>query len=412
MDEDGDAAGGATVSIFKQVYRDGRWQWERLNTNTFTDETGAYRYPNLKPGRYLAYAWSQRPIVNNQYADRNLPEVAKMTYAPVYYPSALKEEAASPVEVGVGAEVRGIDIRLIKVAIPPRFQVRGKVIGVQDPRMIISAGLTPADGGGYGGSATLRPPDYGFEVSVPAGRYTILAHVYSGGPEAYATGSVTVTGNVTGVVLTMSRPPDITGRVTVAESGSNVSLQGVRVTLKYLGSAGSLFVSEARPDPSGKFVLVKALPPGHYAVDVNVRSLPDGCFIQKVKVGGDEVSADDVEIAGSAAIDIVISHAAGQITGSVTDEEGRPFSKSSVTLIPADGKSRPIKEPVYETGSFKFTALRPGKYQLFAWEEVDDDLWQDPEFRAKYEKRATEITVGPSETQNVQLRAIAAEEMK
>jgi hypothetical protein len=53
-----------------------------------------------------------------------------------------------------------------------------------------------------------------------------------------------------------------------------------------------------------------------------------------------------------------------------------------------------------------------GKYKLFAWEEADDDLWPDPDFRKKYESRATEITVGPSETQNVQLRQIAAEETK
>jgi hypothetical protein len=67
---------------------------------------------------------------------------------------------------------------------------------------------------------------------------------------------------------------------------------------------------------------------------------------------------------------------------------------------------------VDDNGNFQFTGVRPGKYKLFAWEEVDNDLWQDPEFRKKYENRANEITVGPSETQNTQLRVIAAEEMK
>jgi hypothetical protein len=56
--------------------------------------------------------------------------------------------------------------------------------------------------------------------------------------------------------------------------------------------------------------------------------------------------------------------------------------------------------------------VRPGKYKLFAWEEVDDDLWQDPEFRKDYESRATEITVGPGEPQNAQLRVIAVDSMK
>jgi hypothetical protein len=53
---------------------------------------------------------------------------------------------------------------------------------------------------------------------------------------------------------------------------------------------------------------------------------------------------------------------------------------------------------VDDEGNFHFTGPRPGKYSLFAWEEVDDD-WQGPEFRKKYEDHATEVTVGPRESQ-------------
>ena len=145
---------------------------------------------------------------------------------------------------------------------------------------------------------------------------------------------------------------------------------------------------------------------------MNVRSIPDGCYVQEVKLGGQEVSADDFEVLTSSPLEIVLSNTAGKITGSVSDDDSKPFPNSSVTLIPSDGKSRPVRQFVDDGGSFKFTALRPGTYKLFAWEEVDDDVWQDPEFRKKYENRATEITIGPRETQNAQLPVIAAEEMK
>jgi hypothetical protein len=39
-------------------------------------------------------------------------------------------------------------------------------------------------------------------------------------------------------------------------------------------------------------------------------------------------------------------------------------------------------------------------------------MWQDPEFWKKYENRSAEVTVGPSDTQNVQLRVILENEMK
>jgi uncharacterized protein (DUF2141 family) len=130
-----------------------------------------------------------------------------------------------------------------------------------------------------------------------------------------------------------------------------------------------------------------------------------------MKVGGQEVSADDIEIRFSTEIEIVLSNKAGTITGSIVDNDDKPFPKSRATLIPSDTNSRPAAQIADDAGKFKFTALRPGTYKLLAWEDVDDSSWQDPEFRKKYEGRAKEITVGPSETQNAQLRAIAAEEM-
>ena len=132
----------------------------------------------------------------------------------------------------------------------------------------------------------------------------------------------------------------------------------------------------------------------------------------KTRLDDQEVSADDFEIQTSAQLSIVLSNAAGKITGSVLDGDGKPVPDSKVTLIPTDGKLRPRKLSLGDDGSFQFTSLRPGKYKLFAWEQLDDDLWEEPEFRKPYESRAMEITVGPSETQNAQLHVIAVDEMK
>jgi hypothetical protein len=285
------------------------------------------------------------------------------------------------------------------------------VTGLQgDPRVSVEIALRAADGAARGGNTNAPPPDYAFDTSVPPGRYAIFANVSSGGAEAYATGSVTVTADVNGVVLAMSPPPEVSARISLAESGRQVSLQRVRVALRDIGFRFS--EQEARSDATGNLVFGKAIPPGHFSLSVDSRSIPDGCFVQNVKLGGQEVSIDDFEILASSQFEIVLSNTAGKIAGSVSDDDGKPFPNSTVTLIPQDGNSRPAKQSVDNDGNFKFASLRPGKYTLFAWEEVDNDLWQDPEFNRKYEKRATEITVGPGETQNAQLRIIAAEEMK
>jgi protocatechuate 3,4-dioxygenase beta subunit len=405
LDEDGEAVDRSRMAVFKQSYHNGSRQWELLNTVSETNDTGEYRISNLKPGRYLLQAYNTRPQIDNRYG--NPPN---MFYVPVYYPNVLSQEQALPVAVGVGAEVRGIDIHLFKLARPPSVRVRGKVTGLQaGSPVIVSVSLLPADGGPFGGgNALASPPEHAFELSAPPGQYTIIGNVYSGGPEAYGTGVLTVTGDVAGVVLAMNPAPDVTGRISLAESGAKVNLQGVRVALTRLSSS---LVSEVWSDAAGKFVFPKPVSSGHYAI-VNVRAIPDGCFIREVKFGGKEISWDDFEISASSELEIILSNTAGKIAGSVLDAEGKPFPGSSVTLIPPDGKSRPVRQSVDDAGNFQFTGVRPGKYKLLAWEEVDDDLWQDPEFGKDYESRATEITVGPSETQNAQLRVIAVDAMK
>jgi uncharacterized protein (DUF2141 family) len=359
-------------------------------------------------------AFDRRPRVDNRYGDRDQPDKPQAYSVPTYYPNVPSEQAASPVEVAVGGEVRGIDIHLVKLARArqPSVHVRGKVAGVPpDSQIVISVALVPADRSSYAGYASARPPDYAFDASVSPGEYTIRANVSSGGPEAYGTGSLTVTGDLSDVVLTMSPAPEVTGQISLAESGAKVNLQGVRVALRSSIAFGSYSVSEVQSDAAGKFVFDKSLRPGHYAI-ASVRSIPDGCFVREVKLAGQEISAEDFEILTLGQLELVLSNTAGSIAGSVSDADGKPFPVSSVTLIPSDGKSRPAKQSVDDDGNFKFTALRPGKYNLFAWEEVDNDLWQDPESSKKYENRATQVTVGPSETQKAQLRVIAAEEMK
>ena len=414
LDEDGEPVDPASVLIFKQIYLDGRKQWDGISVNAFVNDAGEYRIPNLTPGRYLLQAFDRRPRVDSRYGDRDQPVKPQAYSVPTYYPNVPSEQAASPVEVAVGGEVRGIDIHLVKLvrARQPSVHVRGKVAGVPpDSQIVISVALVPADRSSYAGYASARPPDYAFDASVSPGDYTIRANVYSAGPEAYGTGSLTVTGDLSDVVLTMSPAPEVTGQISLAESGAKVNLQGLRVALRSSIAFGSYSVSEVQSDAAGKFVFDKSIRPGRYAI-ASVRSIPDGCFVREIRLGGQDVSTDDFEILASGQLEIVLSNTAGTIAGSVSDADGKPFPVSSVTLIPSDGKSRPAKQSVDDDGNFKFTALRPGKYKLFAWEEVDNDLWQDPEFSKKYENRATQVNVGPSEAQKAQLRVIAAEEMK
>jgi hypothetical protein len=404
LDEDNDPSPGATVSIFKQVFRDGRKQWERLNGSAAND-AGEYRFPKLRPGRYLLRAYIQRMQPDNTYGDR-----PKAFYFPAYYPNAATQQDALPVDLGVGTEVRDIDIHLSKRATPPLFHVSGKVVGAP-AGSTIGVALHGGDEFDCGGSVIGSPPDYAFDLTSGAGQCEISARVFSDGAEAYGNGSLTITGNVAGVVLAMAPAPTVSGRIKLAETGGQDKIQGVHVTLSDLLPI-HMQVQEARSDAAGRLAFVKPIQPGHYSLIVDARTIPDGCFIRDVKLGEQEISPDDFDIQGSGQIELILSNTAAKIGGMVADADGNPVPISIVTLIRADGKSRPVKQSADDKGNFQFAGRPPGKYNLFAWEEVDDDLWQDPEFRKRYEGRSTEVTVGPGETQTVQLRIIPAEAMK
>src|SRR5262249_476138 len=97
LDEDGEPVERARVTAFKQVYRNGGRQWERINSNFETNDAGEYRISNLMPGRYLVLAHNTRPETNNRFGSP-----PQSFYAPAYYPNAVRRDQALPVAVDVG----------------------------------------------------------------------------------------------------------------------------------------------------------------------------------------------------------------------------------------------------------------------------------------------------------------------
>jgi protocatechuate 3,4-dioxygenase beta subunit len=405
LDEDNDPAPGTQVFVYKQAYRDGRQRWN-IVAGAFANDAGEYRLAKLTPGRYIVSARPQLPPSHNRFGEN-----PKAAYVPTYYPNASTQQAALPVEVGVGADIRDIDIHLFKRTMPPVFHVTGKVVGAPaDSPLITVSSLGVDEFECYGGEAVARPPEYTFDLISRPGQCTIDASLQTLGPEAYVIygrESVAVGGDVTGVVVTLAPPVRLSGRINMAKNGAQVKLQGLTVVLNGIASNAQAISTS---DPTGKLVFGNPIRHGHYSMTLD--SIPDGCFVQDVKLGEQEISLDDFELQGSAQMDILLSNTAGKIKGSISDADDRLVPASIVTLIPTDGKSRPVKQSADEKGNFQFASLRPGKYDLFAWEEVDDGLWQDPDFRKKYEKRSAEVTVNPSDTQNVQLRVILEDEMK
>src|SRR5581483_7331520 len=120
-DEDGDPVPNVPIKLMRLVYSEGRKQW-MVRGGAATSDIGEYRLPDLEPGRYLVGVSSRVLPQTTESGDK--PE---LIYAATYYPRSLDEQSATPIEVGAGGEIRGIDIRMVKV---PAVRVRGTVSGI------------------------------------------------------------------------------------------------------------------------------------------------------------------------------------------------------------------------------------------------------------------------------------------
>ena len=58
-------------------------------------------------------------------------------------------------------------------------------------------------------------------------------------------------------------------------------------------------------------------------------------------------------------------------------------------------------------GRFHIDRIPPGDYRAFAWEDVNDGAWQDPEFMSVNENRGTPVRIAEGTTGTVRLTLIA-----
>lgn len=411
LDEDGEPLPNTMVMALHVMYDRGKKQFLPLATS-LTNDLGEYRLANLKGGKYAVSATPMNigagvaGTSNKAPSDRPEP-----SYTTTFYPNSRQKEGASPIEVGIGAETRGMDIRMVQI---DTVRVKGKLnLGEGKQALVL---LTPKGAGITGiisryQTMGLAQQDGSFEIKgVAPGSYVLSAMAMDGVTNLGVAMPVEVADkHISGLVVAPIAGGELSGtlRVEGREPGSVKDLQ-VMVEPQEIFSA---LPPKGAVDDQGKFT-VKGVPPDRYVVHVTGGASAELLYMKSLRYNSIEVGEDGIDLSGgvTGTIDIVMSEKGGQVDGTVAGEDGNPVPGALVVMIPESRRFSRYKEMTTDQhGAFSFKGVTPGDYKILAWEDVDPGAYQDPEFIKPFLGGAESASLRESDHKAVSLKVIPIE---
>lgn len=408
-----------------------------------SNDMGEYRLYGLRPGTYYLKASTMdsqvtdaasvalnrelsriitgrfipgTPVNGRTLSDGSVQQEASV---PVYYPGVFTFQDAMPIKVRPGAMLNGTDITvsMSRVQTVRGFTVNGNT-GRRGPMMLQ---LIPKDDEMHIlwlSRDSQRSSDNGdFEIDgVVPGSYWLMA---TDSP-LRAVVSVDVGKNdVNNVELIATDGYTIKGQIRWdgPEPAGGNAFPIIQLSSSQL-SAGDVVVN-------GVFEL-RGVFPGRYELNVlrqggillqgdilstgNV-SPPGEQFLKSASFDGQDVLQDGIRIDGppNGTLDIVMSTAKGKLEGRVVNEK-REGTRNAVVVVVPDPPFRKRVNAYFTPNpdaSGKFAIeVPPGRYKVFAWQDVEPDAWLDPEFIRNYEGRGVPVTIDEGKRESVEVGVI------
>ena len=434
----GEPAEYARIGLLRAAYRNGNPIWIIAQATT-SDDRGEYRFYALPPGKYWVSAapWDSRStrvpftseptVYPNRFAGQQTMgapmviqrvlengEIVEEFVRRIYYPGTPDEKTAKAIPVRAGEQVQGIDFSIAASMVHSR-RLRGTVLDGETGKPAAGAivRLTPRQplGAGLIVPSTTAGPDGTFEVKgMTSGAYSMLVNFGRTGT-AYM---VIEAGeaDVNGIKVVATQGADVPWRASFDDGSDEAAIARLRITLVrdpdvigpppvntvmtagWVGPPQGIITPQSQAVASG-FVM-RNVPFGEYRLRLS--NLPDGTYLKSIRRGGEDILRDGVKILGPSnnPIEIGIAKDGRKLEGRAVNRSKQPEANVPVVLVPAFDRYRGDlfrKVSTDANGVFRFAGIAPGPYKVFAWEDILDGAWQDPEFLRTYETRGVSVDI-------------------
>jgi protocatechuate 3,4-dioxygenase beta subunit len=390
LDPEGDPLPNAQMRLLKAAFSRLKPAYENQGF-AISDDRGRYHFSDVVPGQYIAFA-AQSPgsalLMQPEAAvGQNTP--AKM-YGVQFYSDAGRLSAATPVALEPGKDLDGIDFHLIARA---AAAVHGRVIAPADTpgqaaAMIAVYSQDVPDSGEQTSVVGASGPNFEFEINnLTAGSYVIDTKLSVEGRDYRAVERVELPPGGQEITLRPERAIDLAGRVDLEGAERTSPFKVVLVPGGYPPGRGPI---ETETKPDGSFAAHNVVP-GIW--DIDVGPVPSGGFIKAMRLGEQDVLTEDMTIEPTTreSLHVVVSTRGAVVSGTVTVPQGLNRSARARVLLAPSGKYAQVlsfyaETSADESGHFEFKGVTPGKYKLYAFEELQPAAYDDPGYLKAYEK--------------------------